>query len=87
MKKLAVIGRIADIDQKSIKIFTTIAQRPDEKDVERAESDLREAEATMIEELEENQVRRLQVLMRRALVRIEVSSHPEKTIHYDNQDS
>jgi len=87
VKKLAVFGGIADIDQKSIKIFTTIAQRPDEIDVERAESDLREAEATMIEELEENQVRRLQVLMRRALVRIEVSSHPEETIHYDNQDS
>lgn len=81
-KKLALFGGIAEIENKTVNIFTTIAQRPEEIDRERAERDAREAEATIREESEEHQVRKLQVLLRRALVRIEVSSHPEEAEYF-----
>ncbi len=77
-KKLAVFGGIAKIANKSVKIFSTIAQRPEEIDRERAERDRQEAEAAMREESEEIRIQSLQVLLRRSLVRIEVSLHLEE---------
>lgn len=74
-KRLAVFGGIAEIEDKTVNIFSTIAQRPEEIDRERAETDLRAAQAAIQEELEEHQIRKLQVLLRRSLVRIEVSSY------------
>ena len=73
-KKLAVFNGIVEIDDTNVNIMTTIAQRPDEIDLERAEQDRREAEATL-EESEEVQIQSLQVVLRRSLVRIEVSGH------------
>ena len=75
-KKLAVFNGIVEINGTDVDIYTTIAQRPDEIDLERAEQDRREAEAAL-EAAEEVQMRSLQVTLRRSLVRIEVSLHLE----------
>ncbi|HHZ01458.1 MAG TPA: ATP synthase F1 subunit epsilon [Tissierellia bacterium] len=76
--KLAVFGGIAVIEDKRVNIFTTIAQRPEEIDRERAEIDRRKVEA-MLEESEEHQFHKLQMLLRHSLIRIEVSSHLEES--------
>lgn len=83
-KKLAVFGGIAEINDATVNIFSTIAQRPEEIDRERAEADFRRAEETLIEQLEEQDIRRLQVLMHRALVRLEVSSHGDEAGYGDD---
>jgi 2-C-methyl-D-erythritol 4-phosphate cytidylyltransferase len=57
----------------NIKITT-----PEEIDLERAERDRKEAEATIMEETEEVKIHSLKVLLRRSLVRIEVSLHLEE---------
>lgn len=80
-KKLAVFGGIVEINDTTVRIFSTIAQRPEEIDRERAETDLKQLRDTLVEELEEQDVRRLRVLMHRALVRIEVSSYLEESGH------
>ena len=85
-KKLAVFGGIAEINDATVNIFSTIAQRPEEIDRERAEADFRRAEETLIEQLEEQDIRRLQVLMHRSLVRLEVSSHGDEA-GYGDDDS
>ncbi|NMA90652.1 MAG: F0F1 ATP synthase subunit epsilon, partial [Amphibacillus sp.] len=46
-KKLAVFNGIVEINGTDVDIYTTIAQRPDEIDLERAEQDRREAEAAL----------------------------------------
>ena len=78
-KKLAVFGGVAEIDESSVNLFTTIAQRPEEIDLERAERDRREAEAAMSEMAKEDlQTRRLRMKLQHSLVRIEVSLHLEE---------
>lgn len=78
-KKLAVFGGVAEIDEYSVNLFTTIAQRPEEIDLERAERDRREAEAAMSEMAKEDlQTRRLRMKLQHSLVRIEVSLHLEE---------
>ena len=72
-KYLAVFGGIVEISSNAVNILTTIAQSPDEIDLERAEEDRQEAEATIQEEFEEHMTQRLQVKQIRALVRIRVS--------------
>ena len=78
-KKLALFGGAAEIEDTTVNIFSTIAQHPDEIDLERAERDRKEVEATILEESEEHQIRRLQVLLHRSLLRIEVSTQLENT--------
>lgn len=87
IKKLALFGGIAHISPTSVNIYSTIAQKPDEIDRERAERDLQDVQATIMEEKEEHQIRRLQVMMRRSLVRIEVSSHVSESPDYDISES
>lgn len=72
-KKLAVFGGTAEIDSTSVHILSTIAQRPDEIDLERAETDHQETQAALQEALEEKVTRNLRVLQMRALIRINVS--------------
>lgn len=72
-KNLAVFGGVAEISGNKIQILSTIAQRPDEIDVERAEEDRIEAVAAIQEELDEQMTRRLEVRQVRALVRLRVS--------------
>lgn len=81
-KKLAVFGGIAEIGDTAVNILSTIAQRSEEIDLERAETDRRDAEATLLEESEELKIHSSHVLLRRSLVRIEVSLHLEDT-EYD----
>lgn len=85
-KKLAVFGGTAEIEDTTVNILSTIAQRPEEIDLERAERDRREAEATILEESEEHQIRRLQIMMHRSLVRIEVSTHLEKAEYFESDE-
>jgi F-type H+-transporting ATPase subunit epsilon len=83
-KQLAVFGGIAQIESKDVNIFTTIAQHPEEIDLERARADREKAEAAMQEEAEVLQIQNTQALLRRSLVRIEVSSHLEEADYYDD---
>src|SRR5690625_2271513 len=70
--------RFVEIDDTDDNLMTTIAQLPEEIDLERAEQDRREAEASLEEsESEDVQIQSMQVLLRRSLVRIEVSHHME----------
>lgn len=85
-KKLAVFGGIVEIDDRTVNIFSTIAQRPEEIDLERAQRDREEAEAAFREGAEELKVQSLQVLLRRALVRIEVSFHVEEAYYFEEKD-
>lgn len=72
-QKLAVFGGVAEIDDTTVNIFSTIAQRPEEIDLERAKADREAAEETLLEEMEELQIQSSYILLRRSLVRIEVS--------------
>lgn len=81
-KYLAVFGGIAEISSDSVNILTTIAQRPDEIDIERAEEDRKEAEEAVQEEFEEHMTQRLQVKQIRALVRIRVS----QSVYFTDED-
>lgn len=83
VKKLAVFGGIVEIDDTEVNIFSTIAQRPDEIDLERAERDREEAEAAL-EATEELKFQGAHVVIRRSLVRIEVSLHLDE-IDYDEE--
>ena len=76
-KKIAVFGGVAEIGDTTVNILSTIAQHPEEIDLERAEADRREAEATLSEESQELQIHSSQVLLRRSLVRIEVNQYLE----------
>ncbi|XJS11302.1 ATP synthase F1 subunit epsilon [Aerococcaceae bacterium WGS1372] len=72
-KNLAVFGGVAEISGNHIQILSTIAQRPDEIDIERAEEDQIEAQAAIQEEIDEQMTRRLEVRQIRALIRLRVS--------------
>lgn len=86
-KKLAVFGGIAEIGDHGVNIFSTIVQPPEEIDLERARIDREKAEAAMQEESERLQLQNAQALLRRSLVRIEVSSHLEEADYYDDGGS
>lgn len=85
-KKLAVFGGIVEIDDRTVNIFSTIAQRPEEIDLERAQRDREEVEAILREGSEEAKIQSLQVELRRALVRIEVSFHMDEADYYEEKD-
>ncbi len=85
-KKLAVFGGIAEIGDTSVNIFSTIAQPPEEIDRERAEADRRAAESTILEASEELKFRSSHILLRRSLVRIEVSLHLEDEEYAEDEE-
>lgn len=85
--KLAVFGGIAEIDDKTVNVYSTIAQHPEEIDLERAEADRLRAQATLEEETEEIKVHSSQILLRRSLVRIEVNLHLGETNYFENGNS
>ncbi len=88
VKKLAVFGGVAEIASDTVNIFSTIAQHPEEIDHELAERDRQEAESVLQEESEEVHIRSNHVLLRRSLVRIEVSLHlrDAEDYNYDDKD-
>ncbi len=85
-KKLAVFGGVAELDDTTVNIFSTIAQLPEEIDLERAERDRQEAEATILEESEEMHFQSAHVMIRRSLVRIEVSQHLDEVKDSEDDD-
>lgn len=82
-KLLAVFGGVVEINDTSVNIFSTIAQHPEEIDLERAEKDKEEAEAAIIEKSDDTELKQFQLSMRRSLVRIEVNLHLEDTDYFD----
>ena len=86
-KRFALFGGIAEISEKEVNIYTTLAQHPEEIDLERARADREEAEAAMDEVSGELQLQSARVALRRSLVRIEVSLHMEEADYYgDDED-
>ena len=77
-QKIAVFGGVAVVGNALVKIMTTIAQRPGEIDIPRAEADRRMAELLLQERSEDAKIQSYQVMLRRSLVRIEVSVNPRE---------
>lgn len=89
-KHLALFGGVAEIDDRTVSIFSTIAQRPDEIDLERAEDDRLAAEAALNEEREEQMTKRLQIMQVRALVRLQVGNDSDffdDPLHDEDDDN
>jgi F-type H+-transporting ATPase subunit epsilon len=84
-KKLALFGGIAEIGKKKVNIFSTIAQRPEEIDLERAETDRKELEALFQDKIKERQIQTSLILLRRTLVRIEVSMDLEEIEYFEEE--
>lgn len=86
VKRFALFGGIVEIEDTDVNIYSTIAQRPEEIDLERAHKDREEAEAAMKEMEGDTQLRRAQAMMRRSLVRIEVNLHLEDAEYFEVDD-
>ncbi|GAA0491068.1 F0F1 ATP synthase subunit epsilon [Alkalibacterium sp. s-m-22] len=82
-RKLAVFSGIAEVNDDNINIFTTIAQPPEEIDLERAEQDRQKAEAALAEKPKEPYLQRAHLMIRRSSVRIEVSQEYSENISDD----
>ncbi|MEA4969994.1 MAG: ATP synthase F1 subunit epsilon [Candidatus Pelethousia sp.] len=76
-EKIAVFGGIATVENNTVKLLTSIAQRPEEIDLARAERDKEQMEQFLQEREDDVEMQGYQVLLRRALVRIEVSAYVE----------
>lgn len=81
-QQLAVFGGIAEIDERKIQIYSTIAQKPEEIDVKRAAEDRERALAALKEQKEDVAMQRLRGAAYRALVRLNVSS----SVDFDESD-
>ena len=86
VRKLAIFGGVVEVKDNDINIFTTIAQLPGDIDLERAKEDREKAESAMREQEDEAQFKRLQVMLRRSMVRIEVNLHLEDTTYFDIEE-
>ena len=75
IQKIAVFGGVAEIKNDRVNIMTSIAQRPGEIDRPRAETDRDQMEQLVQEKAGDLRIQSQYVLLRRALVRIEVSMH------------
>ncbi len=75
-RMMAVLGGFAEIRPDCVTILSDSAEWPDEIDIKRAEAAKERAERRMNENSGELDVQRASLALRRALVRIEVSSYP-----------
>ncbi|NLK39810.1 MAG: ATP synthase F1 subunit epsilon [Clostridiales bacterium] len=75
-QKMALFGGVVEVKNNIVTILTSIAQRPEEIDLARAEHDRKQYEQLMQERSSDLKMQSYSVLLRRALVRIEVSSEP-----------
>ncbi|MFA5561550.1 MAG: ATP synthase F1 subunit epsilon [Eubacteriales bacterium] len=75
-QKIALFGGVVVVRDNRVSILTTIAQRPDEIDLARAEADREQADLLLQEQSDELKMQSYRILLRRALVRIEVSVQP-----------
>ncbi len=76
-QKIALFGGAAIIKDDKVSILTSIAQRPEEIDLTRAEDDRKQVELLLQERSDDLKMQSYQILLRRALVRIEVSVYPQ----------
>jgi F-type H+-transporting ATPase subunit epsilon len=74
-RRLAVFGGLAEVQNNLLTILTNLAEWPDEIDRARAELDFERAERHMRERIGDLEIQSDQVQLRRAMVRIEVSSY------------
>ena len=74
---IAVYGGLVRIKDDVVTVLTEKADWPDEIDEARARASMEEVEQRMREAMEEDtEIRTNQIALRRALVRVEVSSYP-----------
>jgi len=74
-RKIAIYGGLASIQNDVLTILTHDAEWPEDIDRARAEADREHAERRLQERTDDIEIQHDQVLLRRALVQIEVSSH------------
>lgn len=86
-EKLALFEGIVEVRNNIVNIYTTIAQRPEEIDMERALRDKEEAEASLRSEAADLDIQTALLEIRRALVRLEVAVHSEDKGYFDNIDA
>ena len=72
----SVMGGFAEVSDSGVTVLADSAERPEEIDRERALEAKRRAERMMSEMTDHVDVRKAELALRRALVRIEVSSYP-----------
>ena len=75
-RKIAVFGGIAQVRDNVLTILANDAQWPEDIDLAQVEAERELAERRMQENTDDLAIQRDQVLMRRTLVQIEVSSYP-----------
>lgn len=74
-RKLAVLGGLAEMKNNTLTVTTRDAHWPDEIDVARAQAARERAERRFQEKKDGLEIERNQLQLRRALVRIEISSY------------
>jgi len=75
-RRMAVFGGIAQVRDDVVTILANDAQWPDDIDRARAQAEHDEAEQRIRESVDDVEIQRDQVMLRRTLVQIEVSSYP-----------
>ena len=76
MKRLAVLGGFAEVRADAVTVLSDAAEWADEIDASRAEAAKLRAEQRLQQAEEGVDMQRAELALRRALVRIEVSSYP-----------
>ena len=74
--ELAVLGGFAEITSDNVTVLSDAAEWPNEIDRVRAEAAKARAEARILQKGGDTDMQRAELSLRRALVRIEVSSYP-----------
>jgi len=74
-RRIAVYGGLAAIQDNVLTILTNDAEWPEDVDRARAEADREQVERRLQERVDDIEIQHDQVLLRRALVQIEVSSY------------
>ena len=75
-RKIAVFGGIAQMNDNVLTVLANDAQWPEDIDLALVEAEREQAERRLRESVDNLDIQRDQVLMRRTLVQIEVSAYP-----------
>lgn len=86
-EKLALFEGIVEVRNNVVNIYTTIAQRPEEIDMERARREKEDAEADLRGEAKDLDIQACLLLIRRALVRLEVGVHSGDRGYFEDIDA
>lgn len=84
--KFALFQGIVEVENNKVNIYTTIAQHPEEIDLERARREKEEAENALKEEVSEYEMRAHLLQIRRAFVRMEAGTHAGDLGYFDDPD-